>query len=169
MIGDKIKEIRKSRKISQKDLAKKLEMPVSTLANYENNHRKPSIDTLYKIAAALDVKTLDFLLDDGMPISTIDYIDTKEFKHIVGANILEDVLNSKNIYVLPFIKHINDRFLNGKYDIDDLLYTDTNQLLNDRNSDYEDLLYILIDIIDARLNRYKRKKELHSKYEESNN
>ena len=104
-----------------------------------------------------------------MPISTIDYIDTKEFEHIVGANILEEVINSKKNYVLPFIKHINDRFLNGKYDIDDLLYTDTNQLLNDRNSDYEDLLYILIDIIDARLNRYKRKKELHSKYEESNN
>ena len=55
MIGDKIKQIRKDKNISQKDFAKILKMPVSTLANYENNHREPNIETLRSIAKALEV------------------------------------------------------------------------------------------------------------------
>ncbi|KAJ49440.1 helix-turn-helix domain-containing protein [Clostridium tetanomorphum DSM 665] len=54
-IGDKIKQIRMNKKISQKDLAKQLDMPVSTLANYENNHREPNIKMLTKISRVLDV------------------------------------------------------------------------------------------------------------------
>lgn len=167
-LGENLKKIRTSKNITQKELAEKLGVSVRTIQNYESGNREPSIDTLYKVAAALDVKALDFLPDEEMPVNTIDYIDTKEFEHIVGANILQSILDSKNNYVIPFIKHINQKFLNGKYDIDDLLYADTKQLLNSRDSDYDDLLYILIDIIDARLNRYKRKKELLSKYEKEN-
>lgn len=60
-IGDRIKEIRIQRGIKQKDLAKILDMPVSTLANYETNRRPVSLDTLNKIAVALDVSVNDLL------------------------------------------------------------------------------------------------------------
>lgn len=61
-IGDRIKKIRIDEKISQKSMAKMLDnMPVSTLANYENNHREPTLDTLNKIACVLDAPLIDFL------------------------------------------------------------------------------------------------------------
>ena len=61
-IGDRIKKIRIDKKISQKSMAKMLDnMPVSTLANYENNHREPNLDTLNKIAKVLNVTIATFL------------------------------------------------------------------------------------------------------------
>lgn len=61
-IGDKIKKIRKEKGISQKELAEMLNnMPVSTLANYENNHRNPSIDMIDKLVEALDISWGDLL------------------------------------------------------------------------------------------------------------
>lgn len=56
-IGDNIKKFRMAKKISQKDFAKILDnMPISTLANYENNHREPNIETLVKMAIVLGVE-----------------------------------------------------------------------------------------------------------------
>lgn len=60
-IGHKIKTMRLANNISQKDLAHQLHMPVSTLANYENNHRKPSIQIIKKIADVLGVSPLIFI------------------------------------------------------------------------------------------------------------
>lgn len=62
-IGDRIKQIRLSKNISQKQLASILNIPVSTLANYENNHREPKIETLKKIANALSVPLTDLMND----------------------------------------------------------------------------------------------------------
>lgn len=60
MIGNNIKKVRKNRHVSQRDFAKILKIPVSTLANYENNHREPNAEMLNKISQSLNVpiKTL---------------------------------------------------------------------------------------------------------------
>lgn len=63
-IGENIKKYRKALNISQKDLAKKLNMPISTLANYENNHREPNIEVLNRIAKALRIPIRDIIGDD---------------------------------------------------------------------------------------------------------
>lgn len=60
-VGSNIKKIRKEKNISQKDMAKKLNMPSSTYSNYENNNREPNAATLKKIAAILDVDLSDLL------------------------------------------------------------------------------------------------------------
>lgn len=64
MIGENIKKYRKALNISQKDLANKLNMPISTLANYENDHREPNIDVLNKIATALGVTINDIVRNE---------------------------------------------------------------------------------------------------------
>lgn len=116
-IGDKIKLLRTNKKISQKDLAKQLDMPVSTLANYENNHREPNIETIQKIAAALDVsineligaqdltnennEILDFLYDKGL-IELRDIF--KEFNYDLSDDKNGNILISKDkdiIVVVP--------------------------------------------------------------------
>ena len=63
-IGENIKKYRKALNISQKDLANKLNMPISTLANYENDHREPNIDALNKIASVLGVTINDMVRNE---------------------------------------------------------------------------------------------------------
>lgn len=61
-IGDNIKAFRKEKGISQKELARILNnMPISTLANYENNHRLPNLKTVSEIARALEVPIEDLV------------------------------------------------------------------------------------------------------------
>ncbi len=54
-IHENIKLIRIEKNISQKDLAKKLDIPYQTYNNYERGSRTPSPETLLKIAQGLDV------------------------------------------------------------------------------------------------------------------
>lgn len=54
-IGEKIKEIRKSLNINQNELAIKSGLSKNAIWNYENGKRIPTLDTLKKIAVALDV------------------------------------------------------------------------------------------------------------------
>lgn len=60
-VGNNIKKIRKEQKLSQKDMAKILNLPCSTYSNYENNNREPSAKILKKIADVLNVDIKDIL------------------------------------------------------------------------------------------------------------
>lgn len=60
-IGSKIKKIRRKKGIKQKDLAKKINIPVSTLSNYENNYREPDYKTILNIANALKVSIFELM------------------------------------------------------------------------------------------------------------
>lgn len=53
-IGDRIKKARKSVPMTQEQLAEKLEVSYQVVSQYERNLRNPKIDTLQKIASALD-------------------------------------------------------------------------------------------------------------------
>lgn len=61
MLGDRIREIRFAKKISQVELAKILGVTKQSVSNWENENIQPSIDMLSKIADALSVTT-DYLL-----------------------------------------------------------------------------------------------------------
>ena len=60
-IGKNIKEYRELRGLKQKELSNLLNIPASTLANYEIGRREPSIDTLKRISKALDVHIINLL------------------------------------------------------------------------------------------------------------
>ena len=77
-IGNQIKAVRKARGISQRDFAKKLNIPVSTYSNYENNNREPDSETLIKIAAALKVSPY-YLIARGNKEILDDYTFFKEY------------------------------------------------------------------------------------------
>ncbi|MEN8078222.1 helix-turn-helix transcriptional regulator [Clostridioides difficile] len=162
MLGDKIKQIRKDKNISQKKFAEILEIPVSTLANYENNHRQPNIETLYKISSALNISPVDLfprVSDNDTNIENDDsYLFCKEFETLAGTYIFEKALDEKNDIIIPFIKYINETYLKSKYDIDKILHTSTEDLMNN-SGNYSDLKFLLVDIIDIRLNRYNQSKK----------
>ncbi|MCB2295818.1 helix-turn-helix domain-containing protein [Clostridium algoriphilum] len=77
-IGKNIKQLRIEKGISQKEFARILNnMPVSTLANYENNHREPNIETLTKIATALGVSINDLIEKISFEGETLEEITSQ--------------------------------------------------------------------------------------------
>ncbi len=58
----RLKEIRKSMNLSQKELAKKLNVSATNIYNYEIGRTEPSIEMLIKLANVLNV-SLDFLVN----------------------------------------------------------------------------------------------------------
>ena len=64
MLAENIKELRKQRKLSQEELAKKAGVTYSTLIKLESGSNKnPTVKTLQQIAQALGV-TLDDLMKE---------------------------------------------------------------------------------------------------------
>lgn len=61
-IGERIAQLRKSRSMSQFQLAKTLNIATSTLGMYETNRRKPNMEMLEKLADFFGV-SVDYLLD----------------------------------------------------------------------------------------------------------
>lgn len=61
-IGDRIKQLRKEKGISQRDMAKSLGINVSTYSNYENNHREPSSEIIKQVSKVLGVSVQDLLV-----------------------------------------------------------------------------------------------------------
>ena len=53
---DKIKTIRKEKRLSQIELAKRCNVPQSTIGRIENYSMNPSIDTLINILDVLNIK-----------------------------------------------------------------------------------------------------------------
>ena len=69
--GQRLKAIRKSKKITQKELAKKLGIATNSLSRYETGERNPSISMLKEIAKALEVPQYE-LMDDEFKQSVPD-------------------------------------------------------------------------------------------------
>lgn len=92
MLGDRIRELRNSRKMSQVDLAKQLHVSKQTISNWENNNVPPSIDTLIRIATFFDVST-DYLLEfNHQRMINADGLSNTQIAHIQA--IIQDILNT---------------------------------------------------------------------------
>lgn len=63
-IGQKIKELRKDKNLTLKQLAALVELTPSYISQVENEKSSPSIATLKRIASALGVRTVDFFADE---------------------------------------------------------------------------------------------------------
>lgn len=62
MLGDRLKELRKNKNISQKDICEYLDIQQNTYSGYENNKHIPDLNILIKIADYYKV-SLDYLTD----------------------------------------------------------------------------------------------------------
>ena len=65
-LSKRIRETRKSKKLTQEELAEKAEISVVYASEIERNIKTPSIEVFAKIAKALDVSA-DYLLRDELP------------------------------------------------------------------------------------------------------
>lgn len=86
--SEKLKSARLSKKMTQKELASKAGIGISTIKQYELGYRKPKIENLEKISKALDIPLLD-LYDLGI----------KEFKAIISNKLENSTLDKLASYL----------------------------------------------------------------------
>ncbi|MBQ8814102.1 MAG: helix-turn-helix transcriptional regulator [Lachnospiraceae bacterium] len=72
--GQNIKNFRKLRGLTQKELAQKIGVAEITLRQYENNKREPRIETIQKIASALNVRL-------------VDIVDAADFQKLISKEV----------------------------------------------------------------------------------
>ena len=88
--GKRLTDVRKSKKISQDELGKAIQVVGAVIGRYERDEVKPSIDTAAAIAEALEVSldylvgNTDLLLDKTIVkrISDIQQLDKAEREHV---------------------------------------------------------------------------------------
>jgi transcriptional regulator with XRE-family HTH domain len=54
--GERLTELRRDRMLTQRDLARKAEVSLSTVVNLEKQHTAPRFETIRELARALDVE-----------------------------------------------------------------------------------------------------------------
>lgn len=86
--GLRLKELRETKKMSQGDLAKKINKSKSVISGYENNVKTPPIDVLVNLALIYNV-SLDYLL--GIDKKEMIYIDdlSERQKNLIHNLLLE--------------------------------------------------------------------------------
>ena len=75
MIGEKIKQLRKSRGLTQSELARLCNLSKNAIYNYENNKRDIPINTLKIIAEELFVSIIELLESE---ITTVEILQELE-------------------------------------------------------------------------------------------
>ena len=89
MLGDRIRELRKSHSLSQVDLARELHVSKQTISNWENNNIPPSVDTLVRIAKFFQVST-DYLLEFSNTRNlNVDGLTDRQLAH--NQTIIQDI------------------------------------------------------------------------------
>ena len=73
LFGERLAQVRKSKKVSQDALAKSIGAHAPVIGRYERNEVKPSIEVACKIAEALDV-SLDYLVGNSDVIIDLDLV-----------------------------------------------------------------------------------------------
>ena len=87
-IGEKIKELRTLKGLSQADLSKKIGIGKTTISNYETGYSKPLLDIIIKISRALDAsleyfytpEEIEYFKDNHMYFTRVTKIPVFEIK-----------------------------------------------------------------------------------------
>lgn len=74
-VGERIKAARKQAGLTQKELAERLGLSFQAIAQWENNLRKPKLETLRKFAAALSVDVWEFIEDSRVEYDSVEDFD----------------------------------------------------------------------------------------------
>ena len=89
MVGKKIREIRKEKGLSMRELARLSTVSSSTMSDIENERINPSIATLDKIAQALNVP-IENIVANTKTEDKIDSFAIKLIEELLKEDIIED-------------------------------------------------------------------------------
>lgn len=91
MLSEKIKELRKAKRVSQVEMASALGLTKQCVSNWENDNIQPSIEMLVKIADYFGVTTDYLLCRSETDIINVEGLTPVEISHI--RDIVADLRN----------------------------------------------------------------------------
>jgi len=100
MLHERLKQLRKEKKLSQQELAKLSNVHYTNIGRYERGDAKPSIEVLSRIANALEVSP-DYLLNGTLEEKAADTISDSEL--LVQFKRVEQLPDDKKRLVKEFL------------------------------------------------------------------
>lgn len=136
-IGTRIKRIRLSKNVTQRQMAEILKIPYSTYSNYENNNREPNSETISMIADALGV-SVEYLVygESGIiTAETAQYLLTLAGYNVIrygdGIYKIQDIQNNKVVDKIIVDNKEMDKFI---HDTSDYIIYLVNKMFKDKHS-----------------------------------
>ncbi|MFT8526096.1 MAG: helix-turn-helix transcriptional regulator [Lentilactobacillus hilgardii] len=87
-LGERIKEFRKNKHLTQRDLGKKVSLTAQVISNYERGYSTPSAEDINRIASALDVDVSDLYAKKNSALSSHKYYDlTDKDRNDIGIQV----------------------------------------------------------------------------------
>lgn len=110
-IGEKIKQFRLQKKLSLREMGRRLNISYSYLSRVENGKQKPHLDLLESLASVLDVKVADFFIDESKSTfneTEKDLLSEKDLtrKYLEEKYGLEDATEQEFEKMVEYIKAI---------------------------------------------------------------
>lgn len=102
-VGENIRKIRKEKGLTQKQLGELLNMTQSAIGQFENDKTSPKIETIKKIASALDVSITDIL---GTFKNSYEY---KKLEKLIHAQ--EGIIS----ILIDIYERVESKEISGKY------------------------------------------------------
>jgi transcriptional regulator with XRE-family HTH domain len=86
VIGDRLRELREAKKLSQGDIEKRTGLLRCYISRVENGHTVPAIETLEKLARALEIPLYQLFYDGDEPPKLPNLLKRKTADGIVGGS-----------------------------------------------------------------------------------
>lgn len=112
-IGDNIKKYRIQNKMTQQQLAEICNLSKNAIWNYENNKRKPTVETLLAISKALNTYVIDLILPQDLKE------DNK--KQVANLRKSEAMLQELEIKENEFLKVFNSLSKNSDENVNEII------------------------------------------------
>lgn len=95
--GEKIKEARKLKGFTQKQLAIKIGAKHNSISDWENNKNKPDPDTIELLCGVLDITPNYLLAADSTELSPVDKLLIKKYRTLddYGKDLIDTILNKE--------------------------------------------------------------------------
>ncbi|MFT0800331.1 helix-turn-helix transcriptional regulator [Bacillus swezeyi] len=120
MLSKRLKSVRKTKGLTQEELAKRVKTTKGTISNYENGHSTPSNEMLKDLADALDTTT-DYLLGrtnkiDGSSLQSEGEFNDPDLQ--IAFRDAADFSEETKQQAIDFIKYLKEKEKNRSKDKD---------------------------------------------------
>lgn len=106
-IGEKIKEHRKKKNLSQEQFAEIFNITRQTVSNWENEKSYPDLEVIIKISEFFEISTDELLKDDPVVVKKIDNEKNKNKKLLIGMISFISLTLVASLCLFFYIKKIN--------------------------------------------------------------
>jgi len=86
IVGDRLRELREAKHLSQGDVEKRTGLLRCYISRVENNHTVPAIETLEKMARALEIPMYQFFYDGEEPPQVPNLLKRKSDENVWGSS-----------------------------------------------------------------------------------